>query len=71
MVTSTRPAEGKSSIATLTAITMALNGARVLLIDADLRRPTVHLRFRMGKGLGLSSGFSGKATVEEAILECA
>ena len=69
MVTSTRPAEGKSSIATLTAITMALNGARVLLIDADLRRPTVHLRFRMGKGLGLSSVLSGKATVEEAILE--
>ncbi len=69
MITSTRPSEGKSSLATLTAVTFALNGARVLLIDADLRRPTVHLRFRMGKGLGLSSVLSGKATVEEAILE--
>ncbi|MGB6193297.1 MAG: polysaccharide biosynthesis tyrosine autokinase [Terracidiphilus sp.] len=69
MITSTRPAEGKSSIATLTAITFALNGSRVLLIDADLRRPSVHLRFRMGKGLGLSSVLSGKSTLEDAILE--
>ena len=69
MITSTRPAEGKSSVATLTAITFALNGSRVLLIDADLRRPAVHLRFRMGKGLGLSSVLSGKATPREAIVD--
>lgn len=69
LFTSTRPAEGKSSIATLMAITFALNGSRVLLIDADLRRPAVHLRFRMGKGIGLSSVLSGKAAVEDAILE--
>ncbi|MGA8743483.1 MAG: GNVR domain-containing protein, partial [Terracidiphilus sp.] len=55
MITSTRPAEGKSSVASLAAITFALNGSRVHLIDADLRRPSIHLRFRMGKGLGLSS----------------
>ena len=69
MITSTRPAEGKSSVATLTAITFALNGSRVLLIDADLRRPAVHMRFKMGKGLGLSSVLSGKAIPEEAIIE--
>lgn len=69
MITSTRPAEGKSSIATLTAITFALNGSRVLLIDADLRRPSVHLRFRMAKGLGLSSVLSGKTAVREAAVE--
>lgn len=69
MITSTRPAEGKSSVATLIAITFALNGSRVLLIDSDLRRPSVHLRFRMGKGLGLSSVLSGKATYKEAIAE--
>jgi capsular exopolysaccharide synthesis family protein len=69
MITSTRPAEGKSSVSTLTAITFALNGSKVLLIDADLRRPNVHLRFRMGKGLGLSSVLSGKAIAEEAIIE--
>jgi capsular exopolysaccharide synthesis family protein len=67
MITSTRPAEGKSSVSTLMAITFALNGSKVLLIDSDLRRPSVHLRFRMGKGLGLSSVLSGKADFKEAI----
>jgi polysaccharide biosynthesis transport protein len=69
MVTSTRPTEGKSSVSTLMAITFALNGSRVLLMDADLRRPSVHLRFRIGKGLGLSSLLSGKITPREAIVE--
>jgi capsular exopolysaccharide synthesis family protein len=69
MITSTRPAEGKSSVATLMAVTFALNGSRVLLIDADLRRPSVHLRFKLGKGVGLSSVLSGKASVREAITE--
>ena len=67
MIASTRPAEGKSSVAGLTAITFGLNGSKVLLIDADLRRPAIHLRFRTGKGLGLSSVLSGKATLEEAV----
>jgi capsular exopolysaccharide synthesis family protein len=69
MVVSTRPSEGKSSVACLTAITFALNGSKVLLIDADLRRPAIHLRFRLGKGMGLSSVLSGKATLREAIAE--
>jgi len=68
MIASTRPAEGKSSIAGLAAITFALNGSKVLLVDADLRRPSVHLRFRIGKGLGLSSVLSGKAPLHEAIV---
>ncbi len=67
MIASTRPAEGKSSVACLTAITFALNGSKVLLIDADLRRPAIHLRFRMGKGVGLSSVLSGKSTLAEAV----
>ena len=71
LFTSTRPGEGKSSIASLTAIAFALNGSRVLLIDADLRRPSIHLRFRMGKGVGLSSVLSGKAASQEAIVEWA
>lgn len=69
MFASTRPAEGKSSIASLTAISLALNGSRVLLIDADLRRPALGLRFRIGKGAGLSSVLSGKATIKDAIVE--
>jgi capsular exopolysaccharide synthesis family protein len=69
MIVSTRPSEGKSSVACLTAITFALNGSKVLIIDADLRRPAIHLRFRIGKGLGLSSVLSGKSTLSEAVTE--
>ncbi len=69
MIASTRPSEGKSSVAGLTAITFALNGSRVLLIDSDLRRPALHLRFRTGKGLGLSSVLSGKCTLKDAVIE--
>lgn len=71
MITSTRPAEGKTSITVLESIIFALNGAKVLLIDADLRRPTVHLRFFSNKGnvlgLGLSSVLTGKASLQEAV----
>ena len=67
MIVSTRPAEGKSSIAALMAITFALNGSKVLLIDADLRRPAIYLRFKIGKGLGLSTVLSGKASFREAV----
>ena len=52
MIASTRPGEGKSSVAALMAITFALNGSKVLLVDADLRRPAIHLRFKIGKGTG-------------------
>jgi polysaccharide biosynthesis transport protein len=69
MLASTRPGEGKTSVAALTAITFSLGGSRVLLIDADLRRPAVHLRFRIGKAIGLSSVLSGKAALKEAIVE--
>jgi capsular exopolysaccharide synthesis family protein len=69
MITSTRPAEGKSSVASLAAVVLALNGSRVLLLDSDFRRPSIHLRFRLGKALGLSSVLSGTATVQEAIAE--
>ena len=69
MLVSTRPGEGKTSIAALAAITFGLNGSRVLLIDGDLRRPAINLRFRMGKGLGLSSVLSGKAALKDAVVE--
>jgi polysaccharide biosynthesis transport protein len=69
MISSTRPAEGKSSVSTLMAITFALNGSRVLLIDADLRRPSVHLRFRTPNGSGLSSILSGTIPYLEGITQ--
>jgi polysaccharide biosynthesis transport protein len=69
MIASTRPGEGKTSISMLSSIIFALNGARVLLMDADLRRPKIHQRFRIQQNPGLSSVLSGKATLQEAIQE--
>jgi capsular exopolysaccharide synthesis family protein len=68
MITSSRPSEGKTSIACLAAITLALNGSRTLLIDADLRRPSVHAQFKVAKQTGLSSILSGKIGFREAVV---
>ena len=51
LISSAKPSEGKTSVTTLESIVFALNGARVLLIDSDLRRPSVHLRFRIATRL--------------------
>ncbi len=68
LVSSAKPSEGKTSITTLEAIVFALNGARVLLIDSDLRRPSVHLRFRIANKVGLTSVLTGKSTLQDAIV---
>jgi polysaccharide biosynthesis transport protein len=68
LISSAKPSEGKTSVSTLEAIVFALNGARVLLIDADLRRPSVHLRFRIGNKIGLTTVLTGKSTLREAIV---
>ncbi|TLD41474.1 MAG: Tyrosine-protein kinase EpsD [Candidatus Jettenia ecosi] len=55
LVTSSAPSEGKSLISANLAIVMAQTGKKVLLIDADLRKPTMHKLFKIDKSLGLSN----------------
>jgi non-specific protein-tyrosine kinase len=55
LITSARPKEGKSVIAANLAIVMAQAGHRVLLIDADLRKPTQHLLFELNPKPGLTA----------------
>ena len=50
-----------------TAIVLAQKGVRVLLIDADLRRPSVHKTLGMGPRSGLSNVLTGSATLEHTI----
>jgi succinoglycan biosynthesis transport protein ExoP len=67
LISSAKPSEGKTSVTTLESIVFALNGARVLLIDSDLRRPSVHLRFRITNKVGLTSVLTGKTPLQDAI----
>ena len=55
LVTSASPGEGKSTIAAHLAATHAFQGHRTLLIDGDLRRPSIHRRFGISTATGLSS----------------
>ncbi|MBI3475462.1 MAG: polysaccharide biosynthesis tyrosine autokinase [Acidobacteria bacterium] len=67
MITSARPQEGKTTTSINTAIVLAQKGVRVLLVDADLRRPSVHKTLGMGPRSGLSNVLTGNATLEQAI----
>jgi len=60
IVTSPRPGEGKTTTTVNLALTLAQSGAKVLLIDGDLRRPRIHKIFRMSSANGLSDYLAGK-----------
>lgn len=69
LVTSPGPGDGKTSTATNLAITFAHAGERVLLVDADLRRPTVHRVFGVTAPVGLSSALAGRIDWREVVAE--
>lgn len=64
-VTSSQPQEGKSTSALALARGLASLGTRVLLIDADLRNPSVHRSFGVGHGKGLSDVLAGHSSLAE------
>jgi polysaccharide biosynthesis transport protein len=59
-VTSTIPSEGKSLVASNLAIVQAQTGMRTLLVDADLRRPSVHKAYQLHSPVGLSAFLNGE-----------
>lgn len=66
-LTSANPLEGKTTLSTYLAISMAMGGERTLLVDADMRRPRLHKIFRLKPRAGLSSLIVKKSTYEESI----
>jgi capsular exopolysaccharide synthesis family protein len=69
MVTSTQPSEGKSIVSANLAASLGQVGLTVLIIDADMRRPSQHTSFGAKRGVGLSDVLSGTAKLEDAVSE--
>lgn len=67
LVTSSQPAEGKTTTSVNTAISLAQTGAAVLIVDADLRRPRVHKIFGLKNNAGLSNYLAGEGDLSTLI----
>ncbi|MFW8616792.1 MULTISPECIES: CpsD/CapB family tyrosine-protein kinase [Enterococcus] len=66
VVTSSGPGEGKSTTSANLAVVFAKSGQRVLLVDADMRKPTVYKTFSLNNASGLSTVLSTSTSVLEA-----
>ncbi len=69
IVTSPSPGDGKSVVATNLAAGLALNGRRILLVDANFRRPMLHTTFVIDNTTGFSDVLNDIALFEEAVHE--
>lgn len=69
LFTSSAPGEGKSTSAANVAIVFAQDGKKVLLVDADMRKPTMHYTFRTTNSTGLSNLLTRKWGLKDVVIE--
>ncbi|OOM79449.1 tyrosine-protein kinase YwqD [Clostridium sp. BL-8] len=67
VVTSAEMSEGKSTVAQNIALTFAQSEKKVILLDCDLRRPSVHINLNASNLIGISEILLGKVQIEEAV----
>jgi capsular exopolysaccharide synthesis family protein len=67
LVTSAQPGEGRTSIVSNLAVSMAASGASVIAVDGDLRSPSLHLAFGTERNVGLSTVLMGEVTPVHAL----
>src|SRR5262249_53607661 len=67
LITSSVPQDGKTMTCVNIAIVLAQQGKRILLVDADMRRPSVHKAFGLKGQVGLSNVLTGGAKINESI----
>lgn len=67
-VTSTGPGEGKSTCCTNLGIVMAMDGKRVLVVDCDLHRPSLHNLLKLPRGIGFTNVVMGNCKLADALV---
>lgn len=67
LITSSEPAEGKSTVSGNLAFSFAQNDKKVIVVDCDLRKPSIHKKFKLSNLIGLSEVLINKASLEEGV----